>query len=91
MLKLAKDKVVSEINVAAYLLTQGFKQARPPGIREGQVVFFFEDPEGQLSKEINKYFNRDTRVDALTLVESIRIAKSQMTMLKRNTGGEQDE
>ena len=82
-------KAIQDVNLAAYLLSLGFKQAKAPEIQTGKVVFLFDDSEGSIQPALNKFFNKDAPVDALTYSEYLHVLKSQLIMMKRNarTGG----
>ena len=68
-------------------------KAKSPEFQDGQVVFLFNDPKGEITEEIAKYFNRDTQIDALTHIELIHNLNSQVATLRRNAlvGGVENE
>ena len=86
-------KLIHDVNLAAYLLAKGFKQAGPPQYQQGQIFFVFDDSKGEISEAIPKFFNKDAPADALTYSEYLHILKSQLIMMKRNAriGGGSDE
>ncbi|MGA2317622.1 MAG: DUF5659 domain-containing protein [Thermodesulfobacteriota bacterium] len=86
-------KLIHDVDLVAYLLAMGFKQAQPAKYHQGKVIFSFDDSKGEIKEAITKFFNKDAPVDALTHAEYITSLKSQIIIMKRNSrqGGGQDE
>ena len=85
-------RLVIDVNLVSYLISKGFKQVSHPTIQEGIVRFYFEDSD-QISEEIKKFFDKNTQIDALTILEISRTLRSLISDLRRNVkwGGGQDE
>jgi len=81
-------KEISDVALTAYLTLKGYKQIKPPKVKGGIVIFTFDDPNNKIATETIRFFNRDTQVDALELVELVRNFKSQVSILKRNAVSE---
>jgi hypothetical protein len=77
-------KLIHDVDLVAYLLAKGFKQAEPPKYQRGQVIFFFDDSDGEIKECITRFFAKDAPVDAQTHGEYIRSLKSQLIIIKRN-------
>lgn len=72
-------KQIADLNLVAYLLTIGFKQSS--SITERFTVFEFErSPE--LEEAVANFYNRNTKVDALTLCENLRTIKAMVQELR---------
>ena len=42
-------KLIQDVNLAAYLLARGYKQAEPPRYQQGQIFFVFDDSKGEIT------------------------------------------
>lgn len=78
MLKSVK-KQVTDLNLVAYLLTVGFKPTA--NITTRFTLFEFErSPE--IEEAITKFYDRNAKVDALTLCENLRTIKAMVQELR---------
>ena len=69
-----KEKSISDLALASFLSTVGHTllSINPDGKR---LAFIFEDSE-KIKKDILSFYNRSTKVDALTFAETFRNLKA---------------
>jgi hypothetical protein len=73
-MKEMKERIISDLSLASFLSAIGHKllSINPDGKR---LTFSFEDSE-KLGQDILAYYNRTTKVDALTFAEVFRNLKA---------------
>ena len=69
-----KEKIITDLALASFLSTVGHKllSINPNAKR---LAFIFEDSE-KIKKDILSFYNRSTKVDALTFAETFRNLKA---------------
>jgi hypothetical protein len=71
------------IQLVAYLQVIGINQCILPTLRGNAIYFHFKDTP-ELKAEIEKFYLRQTSVDALTVLEVERTLINWATMLKKS-------
>lgn len=80
------ERNINDLLLVSYLQVIGFKQSSLPALQDNFIVFRYRrTPE--LEAEIEKFYLRQTSVDALTLLEANRTIKSWATEVKRTRKG----
>jgi hypothetical protein len=82
-----QTKEILEVNLAAYLLTDGFPLIGPPRQSSHFVVFPFEASK-KLDQAIENFYSKTTRVDALTFTENLYRVRSLVRQSKRGEVGD---
>jgi hypothetical protein len=70
------NKPITDLYLVAYLQVKGNKLQKSEK-KERKTLFYFE---GDVSEEIQKYFNHQVLVDPLSLAEALRSLKSFVKM-----------
>ncbi|MGA2516869.1 MAG: DUF5659 domain-containing protein [Thermodesulfobacteriota bacterium] len=76
-----QDRVIYHIILVAYLQAAGIKQSSFPTVVNHRVAFHFKDTP-ELEEYIEKFYLRQTSVDALTLMDAYRNLTSWAGELK---------
>jgi triphosphoribosyl-dephospho-CoA synthetase len=85
------NRGINDLMLVSYLIAAGLKQSSLPEIKGTYLQFYFE-PSTQLEAAIEKFYLRQTSVDALTLLEANRTVKAWAIEAKRrNKGGDRHD
>lgn len=79
---MSKPGVIVDVDLAAYLIAKGFNQITRPEFQDGCIKFIFEESL-EISAETEKFFNKETSVDALTICENLPVLKAIVQELRR--------
>ena len=80
------DRTINDVLLVAYLTAAGFKQSRHP-FSAGNFMQFIYERTPELEEQIEKFYLRETSVDALTVLEAFRTIKAWASEVKKNKGG----
>ncbi|MGO8990404.1 MAG: DUF5659 domain-containing protein [bacterium] len=83
------DRSINDVLLVAYLMAAGFKQKYRP-FRAGNFMQFIFERTPELEEHIEKFYLRETSVDALTVLEGFRTIKAWASEVKKNKGGGRD-
>jgi hypothetical protein len=77
------DRSINDVLLVAYLTVAGFKQSCHP-FRAGNFMQFIFERTPELEEHIEKFYLRETSVDALTVLEAFRTIKAWASEVKKN-------
>lgn len=80
------ERFIYHIPLVAYLQAIGIKQSSFPTVEGHRITFHFKDTP-ELQAEIEKFYLRQTSVDALTLLDASRTLTNWAGEIKRNRKG----
>jgi hypothetical protein len=86
------DRSINDVLLVAYLTVAGFKQKYHP-FQAGNFMQFIYERTPELEEQIEKFYLRETLVDALTVLEAFRTTKAWASEVKKNKfkrGGDRD-
>jgi triphosphoribosyl-dephospho-CoA synthetase len=76
------DRGITDLMLVSYLVAAGLKQSSLPSVSNHYLQFHFE-PSPKLEEAIEKFYLRQTSIDALTLLEANRTVKAWAAEVKR--------
>jgi hypothetical protein len=80
------ERKINDLLLVTYLQVIGYKQSGLPELASNYIVFRFpQSPE--LEEHIEKFYLRQTQVDALTILEASRTVRAWATEVKRTRKG----
>jgi hypothetical protein len=79
-----EQRNINDVSLAAYLTVAGFKSAHP--VLVGKYLQFRFEKSQELEDAIERFYLRQTQVDALSLLEAYRTIKAWTSEVKSKGG-----